>query len=238
MSIGREKMNSTTFGNSKIKYKIKKSSRRLTTQITVNSMGVQITTPSKKTQKQIDTLVQKNAKWIYSKQLWANKQNDLKITFKQGTRLPYLGKHYLLKITESKNENVSLLQGKFIIKVKKNTTKKVQEIFKNWLKLHAQWIIERKATQHAKKIGVKYEKINIKDHKERWGSVSKNKSININLSILCAPPKIIDYVIVHELCHLKIPDHSPKYWNLLYKMMPDYETHKEWLSVNWKLLNF
>ena len=85
---------------------------------------------------------------------------------------------------------------------------------------------------------MKYEKIIIKDHKERWGSVSKNKSININLSILCAPPKIIDYVIMHELCHLKIPDHSPKYWNLLYKMMPEYETHKEWLSVNWKLLNF
>jgi predicted metal-dependent hydrolase len=231
-------MNSVTFGNSIIKYNVKRVTNRKTTQIFVDKLGVQIISPSKTTQKEIKDIVIKNSKWIYSKQLWANKQSDMKISFKQGTRLPYLGKNYLLKIKESNNEKVSLSQGKFIIKVNKNTTKKVQKLFKEWLKLHAQKIIERKTTVHARKIGVKYEKIIIKDHKERWGSVSKNKSLNINLSILCAPPKIINYVIIHELCHLKIPDHSPKYWNLLYKMMPDYEIHKEWLSVNWKLLNF
>ena len=231
-------MNSVSFGNSIIKYNVKRVTNRKTTQIFVDKLGVQIISPSNITQKQIKDIVVKNSKWIYSKQIWANKQSDLKITFKQGTGLPYLGKNYLLKITESKNESILLSKGAFIVKINKNTIKRVQELFKNWLKLHAQRIIERKAVTYAKKIGVKYEKIIIKDHKERWGSVSKNKSININLSILCAPPKIIDYVIMHELCHLKIPDHSPKYWNLLYKMMPEYETHKEWLSVNWKLLNF
>lgn len=231
-------MNSISFGNSTIKYNVKRVTNRKTTQIFVDKLGVQIISPSNTTQKQIKDIVVKNSKWIYSKQLWANKQNDLKITFKQGTELPYLGKNYLLKIKESENESILLSKGTFIVKVNKNTTKRVQELFKNWLKLHAQKIIERKVTTHANKIGVQYEKIIIKDHKERWGSVSKNKSININLSILCAPSKIIDYVIMHELCHLKIPDHSPKYWNLLYTMMPEYETHKEWLSVNWRLLNF
>ena len=231
-------MNSIPFGNSKIKYNVKRVANRKTTQIFVDKSGVQIISSSDKTQKEIKDIVVKDSKWIYSKQVWANKQNNLKITFKQGTKLPYLGKNYLLKIKESKNESILLSKGTFIVKVNKNTTKKVQEIFKNWLKEHAQKIIEKKSNHHEKKIGVKFDKIIIKDHKERWGSLSKNNTININLSILCAPSKIIDYVIIHELCHLKIPDHSPKYWNLLYKMMPDYETHKEWLSVNWKLLNF
>jgi predicted metal-dependent hydrolase len=231
-------MNSIPFGNSKIKYNVKRVTNRKTTQIFVDKLGVQIILSSDKTQKEIKDIVIKNSKWIYSKQIWANKQNDKKITFKQGTKLPYLGKNYLLKIKESKNESILLSKGTFIVKVNKNTTKKVQEIFKNWLKEHAQKIIEKKSNLHAKRIGVKFDKIIIKDHKERWGSLSKNNTININLSILCAPSKIIDYVIIHELCHLKIPDHSPKYWNLLYKMMPDYETHKEWLSVNWKLLHF
>jgi len=230
-------MNSIKFGNSQITYKVHKTKRR-TTEIVVDTSGIEILTSEQKSHSEIQKLVKKNSKWIFRKQLWANKQNDLKITFKQGTKIPYLGKNYLLKITETKNESVSLSHGKFIIKVKKNTPKRVQELFKEWLKTHAQSIIEIKAGTNAKKIGIKFEKIIIKDHKERWGSISKNKTININLSILCAPPKIIDYVIIHELCHLKIPDHSPKYWNLLYKMMPDYETHKEWLSVNWKLLNF
>ena len=230
-------MNSIKFGNSQITYKVHKTKRR-TTEIVVDTSGVEILTSEQKSHKQIQNLVKKNSRWIFRKQLWANNQNDLKITFKQGTKLPYLGKKYLLKIDESKNESICLSHGKFFIRVKKNTAKKVQEIFKNWLKQHAQKIIEKKAHQYEAKIGVKFDKIIIKDHKERWGSVSKNNTININLSILCAPSKIIDYVIIHELCHLKIPDHSPKYWNLLYKMMPDYESHKEWLSVNWKLLNF
>jgi len=230
-------MNSVEFGNSQITYKVRKTKRR-TTEIVVDTSGIEILTSEQKSHNDIQNLVKKHSRWIFRKQLWANKQNDLKITFKNGTKLPYLGKNYLLKIIEAKNESVSLSQGKFLIKVKKNTTKRVQELFKNWLKQHAQSIIERKTGTNAKKLGVKFDKIIIKDHKERWGSISKNKTININLSILCAPPKIIDYVIIHELCHLKIPDHSPKYWNLLYKMMPNYETHKEWLSVNWKLLNF
>ena len=230
-------MNSVKFGNSQITYKVHKTKRK-TTEIVVDTSGVEILTSKQKSHNDIQKLVKKNSKWIYSKQIWANKQNDLKITFKQGTRLPYLGKNYLLKIKESKNESILLSKGTFIVRVSKNTPKKVQVLFKNWLKLHAQKIIEKKSNHHAKKMGVKFDKIIIKDHKERWGSVSKNKSLNINLSIFCAPPKIIDYVIIHELCHLKIPNHSPKYWNLLYKMMPDYETHKEWLSVNWKLLNF
>ncbi len=230
-------MNSVKFGNSQITYKVCKTKRR-TTEIVVDTSGIQILTSEQKSHKDIRNLVKKHSRWIFRKQVWANNQNDLKITFKQGSRIPYLGKNYLLKITESKNESIVLSQGKFIVKVKKNTTKKVQEIFKNWLKQHAQKIIERKTHHYGEKLGVKFDKIIIKDHKERWGSVSKNNTININLSILCAPTKIIDYVVIHELCHLKIPDHSPKYWNLLYQMMPEYESHKEWLSVNWKLLNF
>ena len=93
-------MNSIPFGNSKIKYNVKRVTNRKTTQIFVDKLGVQIISSSDKTQKEIKDIVVKNSKWIYSKQIWANKQNDKKITFKQGTKLPYLGKNYLLKIKE------------------------------------------------------------------------------------------------------------------------------------------
>ena len=93
-------MNSIPFGNSKIKYNVKRVTNRKTTQILVDKLGVQIISSSDKTQKEIKDIVVKNSKWIYRKQIWANKQNNLKITFKQGSRLPYLGKTYLLKIKE------------------------------------------------------------------------------------------------------------------------------------------
>ena len=231
------KMNSVTFGNSTIRYRVKKSPRRKTTQILVDRSGVQVISPSKMSENRIKELVRKNSKWIYKKQLWAKEESNAKLLFKDGSRVPYMGRMYLLKVKEAKTERISFSRGKFTVRVTKNTPKRVRKMFRNWLKERAYRVIEQRANHYAKKIGVKFKKINVKEHKERWGSVSKNKAVNFNLNLLCAPKKIQDYLVVHELCHLKIPNHSPKYWELVYSIMPDYEKRKDWLRINWKLIN-
>ena len=102
MSTRNVKMNSVTFGNSKIKYKVKKSSRRNTSQITVNRLGVQVISPSNKNHKQIETLVKKHVKWIYKKQLLVKEEKFSQLTFEHGSKLPFLGKNYLLDVRETK----------------------------------------------------------------------------------------------------------------------------------------
>ncbi len=77
-------------------------------------------------------------------------------------------------------------------------------------------------------------KVVVKKLKSRWGSATKSGIIHLNETLAKTPPKVIDYVIIHELCHLKIHDHSSKFWNLLYKTMPNYEKHKEYLEKNFK----
>ena len=226
-------MNSTTFGNSKIKYNVKKSSRRLTTQITVNNLGVQITTPSKKTQKQIDIIVQKNAKWIYKKQLLAKEEKKFKITFEHGSRLPFFGKNYFLDVKETqKLESFSLKNGKFLVKLNKISKPKIKKLYLEWSKKKALLHLEKSVKKYSKKTGVNYNKILVKNQKNRWGSVSKNGTINFNQKLIRAPSKIIDYVVAHEVCHLKIPNHSHTYWKLLDSVMPDYGEKKEWLRIN------
>ena len=89
--------------------------------------------------------------------------------------------------------------------------------------------IERRIERLASKIGVRPSKISIKLLKTRWGSATSAGAITINYKLLGAPKDVIDYVIVHELCHLKIRGHSSAYWNLVGIHMRDYDKKIEWL---------
>src|SRR3989338_8436035 len=88
--------------------------------------------------------------------------------------------------------------------------------------------LQNKTWKLALKIGVKPSKVVIKKLKGRWGSSTKDGIINLNVALMAAPPKVRDYIIIHELCHLKIRDHSRQYWNLVGKFMPNYENKKKW----------
>ena len=85
---------------------------------------------------------------------------------------------------------------------------------------------------YAGKVGITPSKVNIKKMRTRWGSASKNNVINLNEHLLKAPKGAIDYVILHEICHLKIRNHSHRFWELVKKFMPNYMENRKWLEVN------
>lgn len=96
--------------------------------------------------------------------------------------------------------------------------------------------LENRTKKLASQIGVKPTKIVIKKLKGRWGSSTKNGVINLNIALTKAPTTVIDYIIIHELCHLKIREHSFRYWNLVRKFMPRYEDKIAWLKANSRVI--
>ena len=78
--------------------------------------------------------------------------------------------------------------------------------------------------------GFRYQKIRVKNQKTRWGSCSSMGNINLNLRLMMAPEAAIDYVIVHELCHLRILNHSPAFWSLVETCLPDYRRWRAWFK--------
>ena len=107
---------------------------------------------------------------------------------------------------------------------KKKDTKKTKPLTEKYL--------ENRTKKLASKIDVKPSKIVIKKLRNRWGSSTKNGVINLNVALTKAPTKVVDYIIIHELCHLIVRDHSRRYWALVHKFMPDYKSKIEWLHNN------
>ena len=94
----------------------------------------------------------------------------------------------------------------------------------------AKQVFSEKAAYFAKKVGVTYGRITIRNQRTRWGSCSSQGNLNFNCLLLFAPEAVQDYVVVHELCHRKEMNHSDRFWREVAKVMPDYRVHKKWLK--------
>ena len=97
--------------------------------------------------------------------------------------------------------------------------------------------IPERTAYFAEKIGVSYGRITLRQQKTRWGSCSANGNLNFNWLLILAPPEVLDYVDVHELCHRRQMNHSQAFWNEVSAVLPGYKEQKKWLKDNgWKLM--
>lgn len=104
------------------------------------------------------------------------------------------------------------------------------------LKKKAKEYIPARVEELAKKYSFKYNTIKITSAKTRWGSCTSKKNLNFSFYLIWAPERTIDYVIIHELSHLKHMNHSKKFRDLVESMIPDYKSHVKWLKLNWNRL--
>lgn len=94
----------------------------------------------------------------------------------------------------------------------------------------ARTMFEQRCAYYRQYTGGRYTSVTIRDQKTRWGSCSSRGTLSFNYRLIFAPPAVLDYVVVHELCHLTHMNHSKEFWNLVGTVMPDYKTHRKWLK--------
>lgn len=228
--------------NQKIPYKLIRSKRRKTSEITVDKSEIILRAPFDKPVSEIESIIRKKARWILEKQRRqeekAKERGIVKPTFLPPSTLPYLGKNYKLKtVVSSGNDNIELVDDEFIVRLRakyndEETKRTVKSLYENWILRQGKVIFEEKIIKFSKKIGMHPNKILIKNLKNRWGSLTKNGTIILNVNLIKVPENIVDYIIIHELCHFIIQGHSHKFWFLLHKYVPDYQDKVEWLATN------
>jgi len=240
-------MNTTTiskkvyrYGNGKVEYTLVKSKRRKTSEIIVDEKEIIIRIPFNKSLTDAEELVGSKIRWIKNKQkeYRERKPEVPELTFSNGSTLPYLGHNYKLEILESSNNNDKIkFNGKFIVTLPKNDNNtnynnRIKSLYEDWLAHRCEETFKRKVIEFSKILNVNPKKINIKNLKNRWGSLTKERQINLNLNLIKAPEDVIDYIIIHELCHFKVKGHSHKFWTYLHKYIPNYEDKVNWLAIN------
>ena len=97
--------------------------------------------------------------------------------------------------------------------------------------------LEQRVAYYHTVTGGHYTSITVRDQKTRWGSCSSRGTLSFNYRLIFAPPAILDYVVVHELCHLTHMDHSRDFWHMVERILPDYRIHKAWLKEHGEELN-
>jgi len=216
-----------------------RTSRVKSADIKVEDCAVSVVVPRQLPIERIEQLLKDKNRWIKEKLIL--QREALPVSNKEyisGEAFSYLGRNYRLKVQHGSFEPMKLLQGRLVATVPNNSEQAhiIRNALIRWYKTHAELRLQDKVNRYAKMVGVETSVVGIKTFKSRWGSCSSKGHIDFNWKIITAPHHIVDYVVVHELCHLKQHDHSPKFWKLVERVIPDYAECKEWLKVNERLL--
>ena len=210
---------------------------RKTLAITVNpDLSIVVTAPSGTEHEQIRTKIRKRAGWIrkaqHEFQLYLLKQPPRR--YVNGESHRYLGRQYRLRARKRPENDVKCARGYFHVSTKAvPDTRLVKQLLLGWYREHAQRVFSERLAiccKAAATEGISCPEITIRTMKTRWGSCSKNGRVLLNLDLIKAPKECIDYVIMHELCHLKEHHHGPRFWRVLKRLMPDYEKRREKLN--------
>jgi predicted metal-dependent hydrolase len=240
-------MEEIALGHSKIKYEIRRGKRKKTVALVIQpNASVVVLSPHFLSENKIKQIVLKKAAWIIERREKIRRftpDNPPK-DYVSGESFPYLGRQYRLKILRLDNhENApcKLIGGRFYIALNKRmerekASKFIKEKLIVWYRSRAEDKILKRTQEYAKLIGRQPAKILIRDQVKRWGSCSNSGVLRFNWKIIMAPLSVLDYVIVHELCHLIIKNHSEKFWNKLSSIILNYKRKRQWLKENSFLL--
>ena len=226
-------------------YQVFRRPRRKTAYISVNpDCSVRLIVPSTLSDEKIIELVNRKSRWIRTKiaHFQEINQNQNQREYVSGESFTYLGRNYRLKIVSGDAvEGIKLMNGRFHVGLTSNITHHDRDKFiidqlTRWYKERAIIRLRQKTIRYAKQMGVVPISVGLRDYKSQWGSCQTDGKIYYNWKIIIAPHSIVDYVVVHELCHLVHGDHSKQFWKMLETIIPDYIEKKEWLKVNGKSL--
>jgi predicted metal-dependent hydrolase len=214
-----------------------RSPKRKTAAIQIRQGKVSIMVPDYLPIATIESLVANKNRWIKEKLALQNEIIAIKPKgFVSGEFFSYLGKNYPLKIKSGLYPTIKLHQNELVASIRnkpaEDNSVTIKPMLVKWYKQQAESELIEKTGRYARIIGVKPSSVTIKSFKSRWGSCSITGSIYYNWKLIIAPERIVDYVVIHELCHILHHNHSPAFWQAVAKYCHDYPECRAWLKIN------
>lgn len=192
-----------------------------------------IRAPHQASKREIEEFLREKEEWVVEK-LKEEKEGrkELQKAFVPGEKFLYLGESYPLEVDASDHRDppLKLSFGNFVLN--RDYVEEARDVFIEWYKKEAKEKIEGRIRYYSDRFHLLPEGARITSAKSRWGSCSRDNRLSFSWRIVMAPLRIIDYILVHELVHIKEKNHSRNFWAALEKILPDYKESRVWLRKN------
>jgi predicted metal-dependent hydrolase len=215
-----------------LNYKLERRQRR-TVGLKITADGLVVHAPKRLSQSLLESLLAQKADWI-QKKLSAQIQNKIPaLQWQHGEQLLLLGNHITLAVRhDARSRAVNHLPGLLELAMPNhNEPPAVARKVLQWYKKQAVTDFARRLEIFSAKLGVALPKLLISNARTRWGSCNSKKEVRLNWRLLQAPPHLINYVICHELAHLKEMNHSARFWAVVASIYPDYKAAEKELKI-------
>lgn len=232
-------MERVTIGKTEIPYSVRESRKVKLKQIVITPGQVEVVVPLGTCPRTVTEFVEKSKKKLFLtyekiKERARRLDSTAPSHYMTGAKIEYRGRMMRLTVQPGAVTNIEVTyKNGFIVTLPLTGEYKDRQIktaLEKWMKERALKDAKAFSSHYAKKSGLFPAGIRVKDQKHLWGSCGKDRIINLNWKLIRFPKQILEYVVLHEICHLKYRNHSRAFWQLLASFMPEYEKFKRWLE--------
>lgn len=228
-------------GDREIGYEVRRSDRAQRKRIEVTPNAVEVIAPASASEEDIEAFVRSKRRWIHNQteilaEEVARLRDDTPIGYHSGAKVLFRGRYLMLRIRKSDGEEPSLTyETRFHVEVPERYTDEeqknaVRRLLRAWFEerlVDDAWAFIRR---HGKDEGLVPKGVRVKEQKTLWGSCGKDEILRLDWKLIRVPKPVLEYVVVHEICHLRHRHHSDEFWALVKKLLPDYKERKHWLD--------
>ncbi len=186
---------------------------------------------------EVPSVLEEHAPWIVrTVERTRARPRAPRLRLEEGREIHLFGARHVVRMlagdSPSQPARVWMSAGEILVHLPPLHPRTAAEVLRGWLRAHVARVIRARVEALNEPLGFPLRRVTIRDQRTKWGACSAAGSVSLNWRLALAPPEVLEYVILHELCHLRELNHSPRFWTLLSSVRPDYERERTWLKEN------
>jgi predicted metal-dependent hydrolase len=214
-----------------VEYELRQSADATEPRIDVDIHGVTVVVPQSD-EAYPEELLKENAVWVVEKKEKYDTYREQipEREYEEGAVFPYLGGER--EVVVERRPSSSVTENTLRLAKHHVEDTSVERALETLYRRKARDTFEERAEYFAEEMGVEYEKIDVRRQRTKWGSCSTTGTLGLNWRLMMAPQEIVDYIVIHELAHLRESNHTDSFWSLVAEHDPEYQEHSRWLEEN------
>ena len=219
-------------GERDIPYTVRPSARARRISLRIREPGlVEVVVPVRHVVPHPESILQRHAGWILRTFERLRRAGAGGEKFGEGSRILFLGTERTVRVErcERKRPSIIITENEIIVRLSPASPEDIRPLLGRWMRREAGSILPARVSELNEKWGFRYANIAVRNQRTRWGSCSRRGNLSFNWRLVMLPPEVAEYLIFHELAHLKYLDHSPRFWRFVESMCPGFRHSERWL---------